>query len=66
MGKLSYCLGICVVQKERSLQIHQKPYLVKVIRPFGTPSDPHVQLSVAPGTSQQADKHKYLQIVGIL
>ena len=72
MGKLSYCLGICVVQRERSLQIHQKPYLVKVIRRFGmedastigTPSDPHVQLSVAPGTSQPADKHKYLQIVG--
>ena len=74
MGKLSYCLGICVVQRERSLQIHQKPYLVKVIRRFGmedastigTPSDPHVQLSVAPGTSQPADKHKYLQIVGSL
>ena len=31
MGKLSYCLGICVVQGDRS---------------------PHVQLSVAPGTSQ--------------
>ena len=74
MGKLSYCLGICVVPKERSLQIHQKPYLVKVICRFGmedastigTPSDPHVQLSVAPGTSQPADKHKYLQIVGSL
>ena len=74
MGKLSYCLGICVVQGDGSLQIHQKPYLSKVIRRFGmedastigTPSDTHVQLSVAPGTSQPADKHQYLQIVGSL
>ena len=74
MGKLSYCLGICVVQNGGSLQIHQKPYLTKVIRRFGmedastisTPSDPHVQLSVAPGTSQHADKHQYLQMVGSL
>ena len=62
------------MQGDRSLQIHQKPYLAKAIRCFGmedastigTPSDPHVQLSVAPGTSQPADKHQYLQIVGSL
>ena len=76
MGKAELLSGnLCCAERERSPpDSPENRYLLKVIRRFGmedastigTPSDPHVQLSVAPGTSQPADKHKYLQIVGSL
>ena len=76
MGELHYCLGITIEQDkaERSIGLHQKQYLLKMLKkfkledakPVSTPADPNVKLCKDDGVSKSVDSSKYQSMVGSL
>jgi len=76
MGELHYCLGITIEQDkaEKSICLHQKQYLLKILRkfkfeeakPVSTPADPNVKLCKDDGVSKPVDSTMYQSMVGSL
>ena len=76
MGELHYCLGITIEQDkaEKSIGLHQKQYLLKMLKkfkledakPVSTPADPNVKLCKDDGVSKSVDSSKYQSMVGSL
>ncbi len=74
MGELHYCLGVSIVQNKDSLVLHQKQYLLNLLRKYGledakpvsTPSDVNVVLEKEDGVSKPVDPTMYQSMVGSL
>ena len=74
MGKLHYCLGITIEQDkaEKSIRLHQKQYLLKMLKkfkledakPVSTPADPNVKICKDDGVSKAVDSTTYQSMVG--
>ncbi|MCP3662964.1 MAG: hypothetical protein GY696_10785, partial [Gammaproteobacteria bacterium] len=70
MGNLHYCLGISVVQEEDQLILHQKQYLLNLLKRYGleevtpvsTPADVNVTLEKDDSVSKDVDQMKYQSI----
>lgn len=75
MGPLHYCLGVSVVQNAGGIWLHQKQYIVSMLRKFGlmdakpvsTPADHNVRLAKNDGNSKSLQNNKlYQSMVGSL
>lgn len=74
MGELHYCLGISIVQDDRCIWLHQKQYVLNMLRQFGmmeakpasTPADVNVKLVKSDGVSKEVDPVTYQSMVGSL
>ena len=76
LGELHYCLGITIEQDttEKSIGLHQKQYLLKMLKkfklenakPVSTPADPNVKLCKDDGVSKSVDSTTYQSMVGSL
>ena len=63
MGPLHYCLGVSIVQNADSILLHQKQYILSMLRKFGlmdakqvsTPADSNVRLVKDDGVSKQLE-----------
>ena len=74
LGKLSYCLGLSVMQRDDSVTIHQRQYIDNLVARFNltdantvsTPADPSVQLVINDGISQPVEQKKFQQLIGSL
>ena len=75
MGSLHYCLGVSVVQNSDGIWLHQKQYILSMLRkfhlmddkPMSTSADPNVKLMKDDGVSKQLeDKAQYQSMVGSL
>ena len=74
LGKLHYCLGVCIEQDEdqKCLWLHQKQYLLDLIVKHGlteantvsTPADLNVKLEKDDGVSKSVDPTTYQSIIG--
>ena len=74
MGPLHYLLGITVVQGEDRISIHQKQYILRLLKwfrmedakPVSTPADISVKLTKDDGVSKEVDSTEYQSLVGSL
>ena len=74
MGPLHYLLGITVVQGEDCISIHQKQYILRLVKrfrmedakPVSTPADISVKLTKDDGVSKEVDSTEYQSLVGSL
>ena len=74
LGKLHYCLGITVDQKDGSVKIHQEHYIQKILFKYGlaeaksisTPADINVKLQKEDGTSKNVNGSMYQSMIGSL
>lgn len=74
MGKLHYCLGVSIIQDEGCIWLHQKQYILNMLRKFqltaakivSTPADVSVKLVKDDGISKEVDPVKYRSMVGSL
>ena len=63
MGSLHYCLGVSIIQNVDGIWLHQKQYVLSLLRRFGltdakpisTPADLNVKLVKDDGWCQQRD-----------
>ena len=74
LGKLHYCLGITVDQKDGFVKIHQEHYIQKILFKYGlaeaksisTPADINVKLQKEDGTSKNVNGSMYQSMIGSL
>ena len=75
MGSLHYCLGVSIIQNVDGIWLHQKQYVLSLLRRFGltdakpvsTPADLNVKLVKDDGVSKEmTDKALYQSMVGSL
>ena len=74
MGPLHYCLGVSIIQEEGCIFLHQKQYILSMMKRYGlaeaypvsTPADASVKLVKDDGFSQGVDPVKYQLMVGSL
>ncbi len=74
MGKLHFCLGVSVVQTKDQLILHQKQYLLNMLKkykledvtPVSTPADSNVVLEKNDGVSKPVDQVMYQSMFGSL
>ena len=74
MGPLHYLLGITVVQGEDHIAVHQKQYILRLLKrfnmedakPVSTPADISVKLTKDDGVSKDVDAAEYQSLVGSL
>ena len=74
MGRLHYCLGVSIIQDEGCIWLHQKQYVLNMLKRFGlteaktvsTPADLSVKLVKDDGISKEVDPVKYQSMVGSL
>ena len=74
LGPLHYLLGITVVQGKGHISIHQKQYILRLLKRFGmedakpvsTPADISVKLTKDDGVSKEVDSTEYQSLVGSL
>ena len=74
MGQLHYCLGVSVVYEQNSVWLHQKQYILQMLKKFGmedantvsTPADTSVKLVKEDGVSKSTDQVEYQSMVGSL
>ena len=74
MGPLHFLLGVTVVQGKDCIAIHQKQYILKLLKRFGmedaypvsTPADVNTKLVKSDGVSKEVDSSEYQSLVGSL
>lgn len=74
LGKLHYCLGINIEQDGKTIKLHQKHYILQMLKRFGmenanpvsTPADANVNLVKDDGVSKPVEAKYYQAIVGSL
>ena len=74
MGPLHYCLGVSIIQGEDCIWLHQKQYILNMLKRFGlaeaktvsTPADLSAKLVKEDGISKDVDQVKYQSMVGSL
>ena len=74
MGRLHYYLGVSIIQDEGCIWLHQKQYVLNMLKRFGlteaktvsTPADLSVKLVKDDGISKEVDPVKYQSMVGSL
>ena len=74
MGPLHYCLGVSIIQEDGRILLHQKQYILNMVKRYGlaeahpvsTPADINVNLVKDDGISKDVDPVKYQSMVGSL
>ena len=74
MGPLHYCLGVSIIQEDGRILLHQKQYILNMVKRYGlveahpvsTPANISVKLVKDDGVSKDVDPVEYQSMVGSL